>query len=128
MKISFEGHSDDTFGWFISSGGRRDPSAPREDDHDNAATGKPIVFRVADRSGHGLFVWGLYSPAHAPRATPGCWVIGIQQLDEGRPLPSWPMTWATAECHNRTSAFGYSPILEIDAPDDADITLVGADS
>jgi len=100
--LAFEGYSDDTFGEYRTT----------MDDASNSANGKPIVFSVRSPStGDGLFVWGLYANDDAPRSTPGCWVIGIQQLDEDVLLPLWPMYWRTAKS-------GYSPILEIDAPDD----------
>lgn len=105
VPLSFQGHSDDTFGEYGRS----------NQDSDNCATGRPIVFKVVCPDGAGLHVWGLYGVGQSPRDAPGCWVIGIQQLDEDVPLPDWRMRWYSA---------GYSPILEIYAPADAIVTEV----
>lgn len=111
--LKFQGHSDDTFGEY----------GHFNDDHDNCANGSPIVFKVEvpeanlepDAQREGLFVWGLYGPVKAPKSTPGCWVIGLQQLDEDVPLPSWPMRWEISER-------GYSPVLILDAPEGVTLT------
>lgn len=44
----------------------------------------------------------------------GTWAIAISQLDEGIPLPSWPLSWET---HSN----GYSTVLAILAPSDVEI-------
>jgi len=95
MPLRFHGYSDDTFGEYAST----------NDDFDNCASGDPIVWRVTAPDGAGLFVWGLYSFREAPKAVPGCWVVGVQQLDEDVSIPPWPMR------------FGYSASLVIEAPE-----------
>ena len=64
-------------------------------------------------TGEGLFVFAQYG-AHDLSST---WMIGISQIEEGSPLPDWPMRWSDNHC-------GYSVQMEIDAPDEAVITLV----
>lgn len=101
--LIFRGYSDDTFGEY----GRTN------DDYDNSANGDLIVFKVhvPNALDLGLYVWGHYSPKGGPQT--GCWVIGVQQLDEGIPLPSWPMRFET---HKEGDRIYYSPNLIIDAP------------
>jgi hypothetical protein len=101
--LRFEGHSDDTFGEYNVL----------QDDYDCCASGRPIVFRVDDpreTEEVGLLVIGQYAGREWLPDQPGCWMIGIQQLEEDIPLPPWPMRWSTADS-------GYSPRLEIDVPD-----------
>lgn len=68
---------------------------------------------------NGLIVFGLY----APGSIAACWAVGISQLDEDVPLPTWPMTWGT---WNRAGddRVGYSVMLTIEAPDNAKIEQV----
>lgn len=106
--LRFHGNSDDTFGEY----GRRSI------DHDNCASGDPIRFLV--KSGKdSLIVSGQYGVG--PGAT---WTVGVEQVDDERPLPPWPIRLRACrgcdEC-------GYSPTLEIDAPDGASVTLVKDD-
>ena len=102
--LKFAGASDDTFG-----------DEETGTDHDNCANGKPMVFRVLSSSvAEGLFVWGQYSGRDWPASAPGCWVVGVQQLEEDVPLPGWPIRFETAPN-------GYSPLLLIDAPDDVTV-------
>lgn len=99
--LQFQGYSDDTFGEY----------GVTNDDYDCCANGKPIVWMLDDTaSDDGMLVVGQYSGRDWLDDQPGCWLIGIQQLDEDVPLPAWPMRWSTAEN-------GYSPSLEIDVPD-----------
>lgn len=93
--LKFEGCSDDTFEEYGITG----------TSVDNCASCKPIqcLIRSGDES---MLVVGMYNDAHH---IGGCWVIGISMEDEGKGLP----TWAT-----RFTAGGYSPILEVDVPDD----------
>jgi len=114
-QLRFEGFSDDTFG--DSTTGM---------DHDNCANGRPIVFR-ATSGNYGLFVFGTYDcQRHIfPDSLPGCWMIGIQQINEDVPIPDWNIRFENST-RNR-SGCGYSPILTIDAPDDVKIEYVGFD-
>ena len=98
-ELRFEGHSDDTFGeygWF-------------REDYDCCASGAMIVFKVTDPRGNGLHVCGQYSGKQWPDAMPGCWLVGIQQLEEDVPLPNWPMRWEMSDA-------GYSPTLFVSVP------------
>lgn len=106
MEFRFSGSSDDTFGSNI-------------DDHDNCASGAPIIYRLT----HGddrLLVWGQYAPAETGA---GGWVIGISPDDdvsdrgECRDLPEWPMTY-------RRTHRPYSAELVITAPEGTVQTLV----
>lgn len=106
MKLSFIGHSDDTFGEY----------GVFQDDYDCCASGRPIVWEVKCGD-EGLFVFGQYGGRDWPSKSPGCWMIGVQQLDEDIPLPNWPMQFRTADS-------GYSPELLINAPDGTVIRCV----
>lgn len=97
-RLRFEGYGDDTF-----------CERSRKLSFDNAASGCPIVFEVRALDGAGMRVWGLYAPKDEPEPV-GCWTIGIQPLDEGLPIPPWPMAW------DGMSRDGESPVLAIDAP------------
>jgi hypothetical protein len=100
--LRFEGHSDDTFGEY----------GVYDEDHDNCADGEPITFRVSAGI-EGLYVIGQY----AGKAWPGgVWMIGVAQLDEDVPLPTWSMRF-------ETSGSQYSPVLVIEAPDSVVVEL-----
>lgn len=107
MRLRFEGRSDDTFGEY----------AHFRDDYDNCASGNPIVWRIDAGDAGGMYVWGQYSGRDWPRDAPGCWVIGVQRLDDDIPIPGWPLRVDNADN-------GYSPALVIDAPDDASLTCL----
>ena len=114
-KLSFEGHSDDTFGYY----------GDISDDHDNCANGRPIVFKVLAKgeiepglfAPVGLYVVGKYAGNDLPDSMPGCWMVGVVPLGEDIPLPKWPMRFTDGES-------GYSPALVIDAPDDVTVECV----
>lgn len=97
MIITFVGHSDDTFGSNV-------------EDHDNCASGKPIVYRLS----HGddsVLVWGQYAPDETDKP---CWVVGISP-DEApdrveKAIPLWPMRFERSDRE-------YSAALVIEAPD-----------
>ena len=97
--LKFEGYSDDTFGEYEHT----------KDDYDCCANGSMIVFRV-EADSEGLHVCGQYSGPKWPKECPGCWIVGVQPLDEDVSLPSWPMRFENGDS-------GYSPRLVIDAPD-----------
>lgn len=98
-QLIFEGHSDDTFGEYGFT----------KDDHDCCASGALIVFSVTDES-EGMNVVGQYGSTDWPDECPGCWLIGIQPIEEDVPITSWPMRFETADN-------GYSPRLIVDAPE-----------
>ena len=93
--LRFEGFSDDTFGEY----------AHTNDDYDNCASGKPIVWLVQAGS-EKLLVSGQYAPGSATG-----WLIGVAPHDDDdNPLPQWPMR---LERGDRP----YSPALVIEAPE-----------
>jgi len=102
-ELRFGGYSDDTFG----------EDTPRGDDYDNCASGKPIVFQIKS-GGEGLNIVGQYAGNDWQRWMPGCWLIGIQQMEEGIPIPNWSIRFETGKS-------GYTPILIIEVPDDAEL-------
>lgn len=77
----------------------------------------PGVFRLDSPAEGRLFVVGHYAPAGTDAAT---WCIGVQQVDEGDPIPPWPIRMTRGEVP-------YSIVLEIDLPDDAVLTSVNSD-
>ena len=98
--IKFQGHSDDVFEIHGTVPSRGEPH--QSDCYERFASVKIVYGEF------GVWVHGRYAPAD----TAATWMIGIAPLDEDIPLPGWAMRWGTAEN-------GYSPILEIDIPDDA---------
>lgn len=100
----FGGTSDDTFGEITPTG----------TDYDNCANGKPIEFLIESESeGKGLLVVGHHAPGSA-----GGWLVGVAPWDpdySDAPMPDWPMRLRAPTGHEPV----YSPVLEIDVPDDA---------
>lgn len=110
--ISFAGYSDDTFGENTKSG----------DDYDNCASGKPIEYLIESASeGRKIIVFGQY----APSAYTEGWVVGIAAAEESdvNPIPPWPIR-IRAPTGQETP---YSPVLEIDVPDDAKLRCLRRD-
>ena len=105
IAMRFEGHSDDTFSVHDGSGSHS---------QDNAGSGRPMIFLIESPTGGAMYVWGQYSGPDWPKGSPACWMIGLQQFDEGEALPNWPMLWGTSDS-------GYSPLLVVTAPDDATV-------
>lgn len=102
MKLYFSGSSDDNFGWEADSGYG----------DEIGCYGTPGWFKAQVPNGDGLMVFAHYTPKGCPDGT---WVLGVTLLAENRPLPDWPISYATAEN-------GYSPVLVVDAPEDVAIT------
>jgi len=99
ITIIFSGYSDDTFGWEASDG--------RGDDHDDCAAFSVRTYHL-NREGHRMAVTGVYGK--------GCnWSVGIAPIEEGDPMPPWPMKWEFD---------GYSTILTLTVPDGATPILV----
>jgi hypothetical protein len=111
--IEFKGHSDDTFGYdVLGPGGKRIDG----DDHDDCANMKVRTFEVwSEETETGIFVIGVYSKC--PEAV---WAVGLAPLDEGVAIPDW-----AARPEFRTE--NYTPVLRLEAPDDAVVTLVCVD-
>lgn len=97
--LIFEGYSDDTFGEYNFF----------KNDYDNCGSGSPIVFQLSS-GGESVNVYGQYNGKDWPDYLPGCWVIGVQQIEEDFPIPPWPMRFESASS-------GYSPRLIIEAPE-----------
>ncbi|MBQ9898537.1 MAG: hypothetical protein IJM44_03670 [Ruminococcus sp.] len=95
--LRFEGHSDDTFGEYETT----------HDDVDNCGSGRPIQC-VVEADSTALVVTGQYN-----RHGTGTWDIGISLQDEELSLPDWDI---------RVSFEGYTTVLEIDVPDDVELT------
>ena len=59
----------------------------------------------------GTYLSGPYAPA--------CWAVGVAPLDEGAPIPAWPVALESGE-HARYAMQPYaSAVLRIEVPDDA---------
>ena len=95
--LKFMGYSDDTFGEYGTT----------MDDIDNAGSGEPIQC-VIEAGGTALVVTGQYN-----RIGTGTWDIGISLQDEDLSYPDWDM---------RISFEDYTTVLEIDVPDDVELT------
>ena len=104
--LVFAGYTDDTFGEIT----------PRGDDYDNCASGKPIEWLVESPStGEAVIVFGQHAPGHV-----GGWMVGVGPYDprhEDTPIAPWPYRLRAPKAPESA----YSPVLEIDAPDDATI-------
>jgi hypothetical protein len=100
-NLAFYGASDDLFE--IEGSGKGEPD-------EVGCFNSTATAQILTLDGDGLHVVAKYAPSEV-----ACWMIGLMQLDEGKPLPDWPMRW---------KAEGYSVRLEIDAPDDAKITMI----
>ncbi len=101
--LIFGGCGDDTFGEIT----------PRGDDFDNCASGRPIEWLIESKeTGERLLVVGQYAPGGASG-----WLIGIAPAndDDDMPIPAWPYR-LRPPCGDEPT---YSPVLEVDAPDDA---------
>lgn len=96
-KLKFMGHSDDTFGEY----------GVTNDDIDNCGSGEPIQC-VVEAGNTALIVTGQYN-----RVGTGTWDIGISLKDEELSLPDWDI---------RVSFEGYTTVIEIDVPDDVELT------
>lgn len=109
--IQFRGHSDDTFGW-----DHLDPNGKRfdGDDHDDCANMKTRGFLVSSTTGR-VVVTGVYG-----KLPGGTWAVGMGLMDEDEPWPEWAQNPAY-------SAEGYTPILSLLVPDDAEIELISID-
>lgn len=99
MKIYFYGSSDDLIE-IKSDNGKLDNEIGSYD--------CPCSVKVQTPDGDGLAVFAHYAPDGCPDGT---WVFGVTLLGEDHPLPTWPVSFQTAEN-------GYSPCLVIDSPDD----------
>lgn len=91
--LKFQGHSDDIFGEYKSV-----------EDEESIDGDTPVRIQVGDA----LVVYGLYVDG-------GVWMVGISQVDDGVPIPDWPMRWKSET---------YSIVLEIDVPDETEIIFL----
>ena len=97
--LMFRGYSDDTF-----------MELTTKTDYDNCASGEPIRMIVGCPEGQ-LIVVGHYACSDTSEAV---WMVGIEQCDEDKPIPEWPI---------RMRSEDYSPVLEIDVPDDFQVVV-----
>ena len=104
-RITIYGSSDD----LIEVEGTVKP----EPDEFSPNMDKSGVIKIAHPEDGGMLVFVDY----APQNIMACWMIGIAQVDEDKPIPEWPMRWGT---HER----GYSIQFEVDIPDGTVITKV----
>lgn len=74
---------------------------------------KPGAYLLANLE-HEMLVTAFYE--HDLK-TP-CWILGVTLVDEGASLPDWPVRFY----YDESIANDYSPILEIDVPDDVNVT------
>ena len=98
--LKFEGGSDDTFGEYGIT----------HQEVDSCSKNTPIQCVISSKEGS-LVIIGHY---HL-HPTDGCWTIGIAQLKENELIPAWDTRFKIEHC-------GYSPVLEIDVPDDFKLT------
>lgn len=101
-KLKFYGASDDLFE--IEGHKKGEPD-------EIGCYDEPCAVRISTPS-EGLIIVGNYNGG---QNMPGTWAMGISQVEEDVPLPSWPITFTSK---------GYSIILEIEVPDDAKIAHV----
>ena len=104
----FEGYSDDTFA-----------ETTTRTDRDNCADGTPTQFDLRMPDGSGLRITGCYgTAAQGVRLGSGCWMIGVESLDEDQPV-DWKIT-------HEPCCGGYQGRLTVDAPDEAVLTMRSA--
>jgi hypothetical protein len=110
--LVFGGSSDDTFGLIAGAG----------DDFDNCASGKPIEWLIeSEATGERLLVVGQYAPGNAYG-----WLIGVAPAgpNDEDPIPAWTYRLRAPSGGERN----YSPVLEVDVPDDATLRCLQARS
>ena len=97
--LKFYGLSDDLF----------EIEGTRGDEPDERPAG---TVEVKDGDGNGLRV-------HCDYGVTGnaCWMVGIAPIDDGVPIPNWPMSF-------RLGGRGYSAELTIEAPDSAVVSEI----
>ena len=66
-----------------------------------------------------MIVYGLYAPKETKGAS---WVVGVSLVDEGIPLPPWPMRYETGPANGYPDPQPYSPMLIIETPDDVSVS------
>ena len=105
-QLTFQGYSDDTFSC----------TGPGIDvDDDDCARQTQCAIRVVGEGGS-LLVIGQYVP-HEMASGWGITVAPYADEPDDEPMPDWPMRFVRGER-------GYSPVLQIDAPDDVQVTLL----
>ena len=98
-RIRVSGRSDD----LVEIEGARRPQEP--DEVDCYEVGADL--RIETAEGTGLGVVARYGGS-------GCWGIGLRPLEEDRPIARWPL---------RIRSEGYTALLDVEAPEEARITL-----
>lgn len=104
ITLRFRGYSDDTFEVHADTGADVDTLSGGID---NCASCEPIQC-VITAGGTSLIVTGQYN-----RMGTGTWDIGISLYDEELSAPEWDI---------RTGFEDYSTVVEMDVPDDVELT------
>ncbi len=99
VTIKFYGSSDDLFECEADNGFREEVGC-----YDSHA-----IYRLDHEEGR-LLVAGYY----APGGRAATWLIGVAPVDEGMPIPDWPMKFQTKH--------EYSAALIVEAPDGVTIS------
>ena len=73
---------------------------------------KPGIYHLKSAEGE-VLVMATYTEE-------GCWAIGLCQIEEDAPVPSWPVTYSM---HER----GYSVQLTMEVPDDTQLVMENED-
>lgn len=71
---------------------------------------KPGVYHLKSAEGEILVV------AHYGIGNAAAWSVGLCQVDEGVPVPAWPVTYSMHES-------GYSVLLTMEVPDDTHLVI-----
>lgn len=71
---------------------------------------KPGVYHLKSAEGEILVV------AHYGIGNAAAWSVGLCQVDEGVPVPAWPVTYSMHES-------GYSVLLTMEVPDDTRLVM-----
>lgn len=79
------------------------------------------AYLLRSPGGDGLIVFAQYAPNPTPGAS---WMLGVALIDEGVRLPDWPVRLITAPVSGYPDPRPYSPMLEIEAPDDVVVTIL----
>lgn len=104
MKLTFQGDSDDTFGYEWENG--------CGDDHDDCARGTVRVYEVKTPADGRIAVGGTYGHACT-------WAIGLALIEDDEGLPAWAQAATFGVATN-----GYSVTLTMDVPDGTTVTLI----
>ena len=109
-RISFYGYSDDVAYMVDEETGSY---------KDVGAFDRPAIGEIVAPNGERVRVVGIYAPGN----NAGCWSFGIQQYDEGEPIPSW----AINVVFERDEDVDYSVRMYLDVPDGYSFKWLGGE-